>query len=111
MGETASGALSLAGDVVAGGVTLAGLILVYLGSVTAGFASFAKLQQGAVRGAYQRKAWFAVLGILFGLIASGLAVFAKWYGDSVMAGFSIIMLIVALVWAALTAILSAWEVN
>jgi hypothetical protein len=111
MGEGASGALSLAGDVIAGGVTLAGLILVYLGSVTAGFATFDRTSQGTVRAAYQRKAWLAVVGILFGLSASGLAVIAKWQSASCAATFSIWLLIIALGWAALTAILSALEVR
>jgi protein-S-isoprenylcysteine O-methyltransferase Ste14 len=111
MGEGAGGALSLAGDVIAGGATLSGLILVYLGSVTAGFSSFEKPQQGTVRKAYQHKAWLAVIGILFGLAASGSAVFAKWQVSTWIAGLSILLLIAALAWAALTAVLSALEVK
>lgn len=111
MEENAGGALGLAGDVIAGGVTLAGLILVYLGSVTAGFSSFARTQQGSIRAAYQRKAWFAVIGILFGLSASCLALVAKWQAGTWIAGLSAWLLIVALGWAALTAILSALEIQ
>ena len=43
------GALSLTGDVIAGGAALAGLILVYLGNVATIFGIYEKTQQHAVR--------------------------------------------------------------
>jgi hypothetical protein len=111
MGENAGAVLDLASDVIAGGSTLAGLILVYLGSVMTGFGGYETAAQDAVRTSYQRKAWLAVIGILFGLAASGFALVAKWQAISWMAGLSVWLLIIALLWAALTAILSALEVQ
>ena len=91
MAEGAGGALSLTGDVIAAGTALAGLVLVYLGSVSAGYASYERDQQRTVRAVYQRKAWFAVGGILLSILASGIAVLAKWSANDWIAGVSIII--------------------
>ena len=111
MGEGLPGALSLSGDVIAAGTALAGLILVYLGSVAAGYASFETTQQPSVRSAYQRRAWFAVTGIILSIAASGTAIAAKWLANVCIAGASVVTLALALIWAAVTAILIALEVQ
>jgi len=111
MAEGAGGALSLTGDVIAAGTALAGLVLVYLGSVSAGYASYERDQQRTVRAVYQRKAWFAVGGILLSILASGIAVLAKWSANDWIAGVSIIILAFALAWAAIAAVLIASEVK
>jgi hypothetical protein len=58
------GVLGLTGDVIAAGAALSGLILVYLGSVAAGYAGFDAAAQRTVRTSFQRRAWFAVVGVV-----------------------------------------------
>jgi hypothetical protein len=111
MGEGAHGVFNLAGDVIAAGTALAGLILVYLGSVVAGYERFDKPQQPSVRPIYQRRAWFAVAGIVFSIGASGTAVLGEWLANSDMANASIVILALALIWAVITAFLIASEVT
>lgn len=106
-----SGAIALSGDVIAAGTALGGLILVYLGSVAAGYASYEKTQQSAVRAVFQRRAWFAFIGILFALVSSGLALAAKWSGGVCLATASIIILLLALAWAIIASLLIALEIK
>jgi hypothetical protein len=87
----------LAGDVIAAGTVLAGLILVYLGAVANEYASFPKTDQGAVRPMFMRRAWFAAVGIVLSIAASGIAVLGKWLGHSCLVGAAVILLALALV--------------
>jgi hypothetical protein len=109
--EGATGVLSLTGDVIAGGAALAGLILVYLGSVSAGYASYDKQDRGPVRGSYQHRAWFAVVGITLAIAASGMALLGKWLSHICLAGSGVVFLALALVWVVATAVLVATEVK
>jgi hypothetical protein len=111
MGEGAQGILNLTADVIAAGTALAGLILVYLGSVVAGYERFEKPQQPSVRPTYKRRAWFAVAGIVFSIGASGTAVLGKWLANVDLAGASVVILALALIWALITAFLIASEVT
>lgn len=106
-----SGALSLAGDIIAAGTALGGLILVYLGSVATGYASYEKTQQGAVRGAFQRRAWFAFVGMILALSSSGIAIAAKWTGSSCVATLAIVALSLTLIWTAVASLLVAYEIK
>jgi hypothetical protein len=103
--------LGLTGDVIAAGAALAGLILVYLGNVSAGYAGFARTEQGTVRASFQRRAWFAVVGIVFAIAASGAALLGKWLSQMCFAGAGVILLALALVWVVATATLIAFEVS
>ena len=105
------GALSLTGDVIAGGAALAGLILVYLGNVATIFGIYEKTQQHAVRKIYQRRAWFAFAGVSLAILASGLALAAKWIASGSLASASIVLLFLALIWAAIASFLIALEVK
>jgi hypothetical protein len=110
-GEATTGALALTGDVIAGGAALAGLILVYLGNVTAGYAGFDAGAQRTVRASFQRRAWFAVAGIALAIGASGAALIGKWLSDVCLAGAAAVLLALALIWAIFTAVLTALEVR
>jgi hypothetical protein len=69
--------IEIAGDVVTGATALAGLILVYLGSVAAGYASFQREQQGAVRRSFAFRAWFSFAGMVLAISAAMLALMAS----------------------------------
>jgi hypothetical protein len=109
--EHEAGVLGLTGDIIAAGAALAGLILVYLGSITTGYAVFEKTQHGAVRASFQRRAWFGVVGIILAIAASGTAVLGKWLSHVCLAGSSVILLAFALIWVVGTAVLMAFEVK
>jgi hypothetical protein len=109
--EHGTGVLGLTGDVIAAGAALAGLILVYLGSVATGYATFERTQQGAVRASFQRRAWFGVVGVVLAIAASGTAVLGKWLSHVCVAGSSVILLALALIWVVVTAVLIALEVK
>jgi hypothetical protein len=112
MGESAGGGiLALGGDVIAAGAALAGLILVYLGSVANEYAGFQTTDQGAVRPIFMRRAWFAALGIIFAISASGVAILGKWQANSCLAGAAAILLALALVWSVVIAVLLAAEIK
>jgi hypothetical protein len=65
--------LNVAGEVVGASTALAGLILVYLGSIAASYASYETTQQGSVRLSHQRRIWLAFIGFVFALGSSALA--------------------------------------
>jgi hypothetical protein len=112
MGDpTGGGIINLAGDVIAAGTVLAGLILVYLGAVANEYASFPRTDQGAVRPIFMRRAWFAAVGIVFSIAASGLAVLGKWLAQNCLVGAAAIFLAIALVWSVVIAILLAAEIK
>jgi hypothetical protein len=106
-----AGSIELASDVVTGGTALGGLLLVYIGGVTASYSGFQKAEQGPVRAKHQTKAWLAVIGLFFSLGSAGAAVVGKWLDNECAATAAIISLIVALLWGCLAAILSAKEIH
>ena len=103
--------LALAGDVLAGATALAGLILVYLGSLAAGYATYDTTQQPAVRPSFQRRAWFGFIGLTVAIVAAALALTGKWAGVDWMAAASAILLIVAFAWGIATALLTVLEIK
>jgi hypothetical protein len=109
--EGAKGVLTLAGDVIAAGTVLAGLILVYLGSVANEYAGFDKTAQGSVRIVFLRRAWFAAAGIILSIAASGIAILGKWLAQTCLVGASVVLLALALVWSVVIAVLLAAEIK
>jgi hypothetical protein len=102
--------VEIAGDVVASGSALAGLILVYLGGVASSYASFDADAQSIVRARFRFKAWFAFAGVVLSIAAVGAALVAKWVSNECLATGSIVFLLVALVWGITIAALSALEI-
>jgi hypothetical protein len=109
--EATQGVLSLGGDIIAAGTALAGLILVYLGSVANEYASFERTAQGAVRAAFTQRAWFAAAGVVLAISASGIAILGKWLNQSCLVGAAAVLLSLALLWSVLIAVLLAREVR
>jgi hypothetical protein len=97
------GALSVAGDVTAASVALAGLILVYLGALSATFDSYQKTEKVTVRSKFQQRAWFAYIGFVLALLSSALAVVGKWLAITCAAQAAVIILLLALIWVLIAA--------
>jgi hypothetical protein len=104
-------AIEIASDVVTAATALAGLILVYVGSVVTGYATYDPQQQHAVRAAFRRRAWIAIVGFLIAILSAACAVLGKWLHNECAASAAIVLLLVALAWAAGTAVASVWEIN
>jgi hypothetical protein len=99
-------AIEVAGDVAAAGGALAGLILVYLGAVSASFDRFDKVQQQFVVGAHRRRAWFGFAGLAFCLVSVALALLGKWLAAPCLATAALMILTLALVWVLIAAALT-----
>lgn len=104
-------AIEVAADVVVGGTALAGLLLVYLGTVTAGFATFDRAQQATVRGSFQLRAWFAFVGMVLAILSAMLALVGKWAHNHCMAAAALVVILVALLWGIAVAFLTAREIK
>jgi hypothetical protein len=112
MGEAESGGvLPLAGDIVAASAALAGLLIVYLGGLSASYASFPRTAQASVRGSFQSRAWFAFFGVLFSIFACSCAALAKWQASPFVAGIALIFFAATLFWSVLSAAFIALEIK
>jgi peptidoglycan/LPS O-acetylase OafA/YrhL len=104
-------AVEISGDVASAASALAGLLLVFLGAVSASFGSYDAAAQNTVRARYQRRAWFAFVGFVLALSAVPCALVAKWLSQQCLALTGLALLIIALIWALLAALLSAMEIR
>ena len=104
-------AVEIAGDIVAAGAAVSGLILVYIGGLSASFATFQPQEKKSVRDSFLRRAWFAFVGLVLFLLAVTLALFGKWLSIPCMVVASLILLIVAFVWVLATAVLTVLEIK
>lgn len=101
----------VAGDIVAAGSAVAGLVLVYIGSLSAGFSAFQPQERRAVTPSYQRRAWFAFVGFALILVAVTLALIGKWLDIDCMAVSALWLLVVGLAWVLVTGVLTVMEIK
>ena len=105
------GAIGVAGDVATSAVALAGLILVFLGATAAGFDTYERIEKNAVRGRYQRRAWFSYVGFLLSLLSAILAIIAKWLHNECLAAAAIWALFATFLWVAVAAIIVVRDIK
>lgn len=103
--------ISVAGEVASAATALAGLILVYLGSISASYGSYDHTQKGAVRVSHQRRAWLAFVGFIISLLAAIFAVLSKWLPCETLADVAVITLFLAFISAAISALVTVMEIN
>ena len=101
----------IAGDVAAGATALAGLLLVYLGSLATGFGSYDTTQQHSVRASFQRRAWFGFIGLVFAIVAAALALLGKWINVDEMTSVAAVLLLFSFGWGIVTALLTVQEIS
>jgi hypothetical protein len=87
--------LEMASDVIGAGTALAGLVLVFLGSVSNGFESFAPQERRAVVKKYRRRAWWAFGAFTLALGAALLGLLSKWLQLACLTGAGLILLILS----------------
>lgn len=103
--------ISIVSEIVASAAALAGLILVYLGSLVSSYNSFQPQERKTVKGNYQKRAWVAFAGILLALTAAALGLLGKWLPNECMADAATIILLISFVWGAGIALLTALEIE
>jgi len=103
--------IEVSGDVIAAATALAGLILVFLGATSTSYDSYQKTEQGAVRGRYQRRAWFAFVGFVLALLSAFLALLGKWFHQECASLAGIALFVVALGWVLFAALSSVREIK
>jgi hypothetical protein len=97
--------------VASSAATLAGLILVFLGATANSFSSYDKAAQTSVRSKFQAKAWFAFVGFAFALLATLLALVAKWLANDCVAWTALFTFVISLVWALAVALSAVREIR
>src|SRR4051812_30184531 len=95
--------LDLASDVISGGAAFAGLIIVYLGGIAAGYDSYSAPQKSSVRAFYRRRAWLACVGVCIAILAAFCGLLGKWWANGFLVQFGAFCLLLALVFGVWTA--------
>lgn len=103
--------ISIAGESVTAATALAGLILVYLGSLAASFGTFQPQERKAVVASFQKRAWIAFAGLVFAIISAALCVIGKWLPNECVADVGTAFLLVSFVWGIGIAFVTAREIG
>ena len=101
----------ISGDVTAAAAALAGLLLVFLGSIATAYDSYAPEHQHAVRREYRIRVWFAFAGFLVALISTSLSLAGKLFARPDMITWAVILLALALLATGVAALITALDVK
>ena len=103
--------ITVAGEVVGAGTALAGLILVYLGAVAAGYDAYQPAEKRTVKSRFQKRALAAFVGFILALIAALLGVLGKWLPNGCIADAGVVLLIISFLWTSVLAFLTVQEID
>lgn len=106
-----SNALGMAGDVSSASAALAGLLLVFMGSIATAFDGYHKQEQRVVLSRFRLRIWFAFIGFFLAIAATFLSLLANWLKLECAAIGAIILLFISLGWAIAAAIRAALDVK
>lgn len=104
-------ATEVASDLVQATGALAGLILVYIGAVVAGFDSYDAQQQKSIKGRYQLRAWLAFVGFVISLLSCCAAIFGKWLKIECLAVAAIVLAVIGFLWVIVVAVATVREIK
>lgn len=104
-------ALEMAGDVSSAGTALAGLLLVFMGSIATSFEGYQKTERRAVLTRFRYRIWFAFAGFSLSVLAAVLALLSKAFSWPCAAMIALFMLIIGFGWALAAAIRAAMDVR
>lgn len=102
--------ISIVGEIVAAASAFAGLILVYLGALAAGYSAYQRQEKISVRPAYSARAWRAFGGMSLALFSVVTAVVAKGTNTEWLADLSALLLLLAFASAVWIAYETAGEI-
>lgn len=103
--------VSASGEVVTAGTALAGLLLIYIGSLVTSFGSYQAQEQKAVKGKFLTRAWLAFVGFALALLSAALGVIGKWLNNCCTGNVSVWVLMAAFVWAVFGVVQSIREIK
>lgn len=89
--------LEMASDIIGAGTALAGLILVFLGSVSNGFEAYAPQERRSVVKKYRRRSWAALIAFVLALGAALLGLLSKWLHCGALTAGGLILLVLSFV--------------
>ena len=104
-------AVEVAGDIAAAGSAVSGLILVYVGALSASYGAFQPQERKAVLGSYQKRAWFAFIGLILFLFSVTLSLFGKWLELDCAIVAAMGLLLLGFCWVVATAVLTVLELR
>jgi phosphate/sulfate permease len=97
-------------QVFAGGTTLAGLMLVFLGGVLTGYDSYDTAQKKAVRDKYKRRARLTLIGFSAALLSAALALLADWVDSPMVPPVAVVAFIVSFVLLMVVAVAAVTDI-
>lgn len=103
--------LAVSGEVAGAGTALAGLILIYIGSLATGYDSYQPQEQKSVKGRFQRRAWIAFAGFVLALLAAALAIIGKWISNGCAADVAAWALFAAFLWTVFATVQAIREID
>jgi hypothetical protein len=103
--------VGVSGEVVTAGTALAGLILIYIGSLVTSFGTYQPQEQKSVRLKFLGRAWIAFVGFALSLLAAGLAVIGKWLASPCIGNLSVWILLGAFAWAVFATVQAIREIK
>jgi hypothetical protein len=103
--------VSIAGEVVTAATALAGLILVYLGSLASDYASYQPQEKKTVKPKIQKRALVSFVGLIISLSSAFLGVIGKWIPSENVSDVSTMLLLVAFAWGAWIAYMTFAEIT
>ncbi|EXS71416.1 hypothetical protein BF95_03890 [Sphingobium sp. Ant17] len=101
----------VAGEVVTAGTALAGLILIYIGSLVTAYGGYAATEQKSVKLRFLGRAWVSFVGFFLALLAAGLGVLGKWIASPCTGNVSVWVLLLAFGWAIFATVQAIREIK
>lgn len=103
--------VQIAGDIAAAAAALAGLLLVFLGSVSTSYGSYQKQEQNAVRSKYQRMAWLGFIGFCLAVLSAFLSIAGKWFSIDCLVAAAAVLLAVGFALVVMAAFFAVLEIR
>jgi hypothetical protein len=104
-------ALEITGDIISAGSALAGLLLVFMGSIATSYESYEATEKRSALPKFQPRIWFAFNGFALSLFATVAALVAKWWQWECAAIASVLILFISFGFAATAALRAALDVK
>lgn len=99
------------GEVVTAGTALAGLILIYIGSLVTAYGGYEAAEQRSVRSRFLSQAWIAFVGFVLALLAAALGVIGKWTSNVCVGNVAAWVLLAAFAWTVFATIQAIREIK
>ena len=102
---------SISSDIITAATFLAGSILVYLGNLNAGYATFGAEQQADVRAGFQRRGRIALSAFVAAVLTVAVALASSWHDSRCLLVISVALLGVAFLGGIVSAVMLVAEIG